>query len=452
MNYHFIAVGGSVMHNLALALKDQGHFVTGSDDEIFEPSLSRLRNAGILPDELGWDADRINENIDVVILGMHAKANNPELLKAREAGIKILSFPEFLYEHSKNKIRVVIGGSHGKTTITSMIMHVLNDNNVNFDYIVGAMIEGFDIMARLTNDAEIMIFEGDEYLTSPIDRRPKFHLYHPNIALISGISWDHFNVFPTFENYVDQFRIFISFIQPGGNLIYYKDDKILSDISSGPPEGVSSMPYAIPENKILDGITYLIAGQKLIPLKVFGDHNLANIEGARKVLNQIGISDEQFYNSIKSFQGASRRLQQIHHADSYDVFLDFAHSPSKLEATVKAVKEQYPERKLVACMELHTYSSLNRDFINNYSGSMNAADEAIVYYNPHTVKLKKLEDIDETYIKHAFDRTNLKVFTDSGKLKDFLSSRRWKDANLLLMSSGNYDNLDIKELAKNLQV
>ncbi len=438
------------MHNLALALKSQEHDITGSDDEIFEPSLSRLKNAGILPGKFGWDENNISEDIDVVILGMHAKEDNPELIKARELGLAILSFPEFLYEHSKNKTRVVIGGSHGKTTITSMIMHVLKDNNVNFDYIVGAMIDGFDIMARLTNDSELMVFEGDEYLTSPLDLRPKFHLYHPHIALISGIAWDHYNVFPTLENYIEQFSIFISLIQPGGKLLYYSGDDVLSEISVNTPENVDSIPYSVPDHQIVDGSTFLKNNNTLVPLKVFGDHNLANIEGARKVLRQIGISDEQFYRSISSFEGASRRLQQLFHSEVTDVFLDFAHSPSKLEATVKAVKHQYPERKLIACMELHTYSSLNKDFIGNYSGSMDDADMAIVYYNPHTVKLKRLDNIDEDHIKDAFGRSDLEVFTDSEMLRQLLLSQRWKNTNLLLMSSGNFDNLDVKKMLEEL--
>ncbi|MFC2107810.1 UDP-N-acetylmuramate--L-alanine ligase [Bacteroidota bacterium] len=452
MKYHFIAIGGSVMHNLALALKSQGNTVTGSDDEIFEPSLSRLKHAGILPEDQGWDENRIDKSIDIVILGMHAKEDNPELIKAKELDLKVLSFPEFLYEHSKNKTRLVIGGSHGKTTITSMIMHVLKEKNIDFDYIVGAMIEGFDIMARLSDNSELMIFEGDEYLTSPLDRRPKFHLYKPHVALLSGVAWDHFNVFPTFENYVEQFRIFISMIQPGGSLVFYNGDKILKELSLDLPEDVSSLPYYVPRHHIKDGITYLVFENDSIPLQVFGDHNLANLEGARLVLNQIGISDEDFYESIKSFTGAARRLQKIYQADTYDVYLDFAHSPSKLEATVNAVKNQYPDRKLVACMELHTFSSLNKDFISNYAGSMNPADIAIVYYNPHTVKLKRLESIDEEYIKEAFAQDNLIIFTEASKLKEFLLSQNWNKTNLLMMSSGNFDNLDINKIAEEMNV
>lgn len=429
------------MHNLAIAMQKQGHKVSGSDDEIFEPSSSRLKSYGILPDSFGWFPEKIEKDIDAVIVGMHAKGNNPELVKAKELGLTIYSFPEFLYQHSKDKTRVVIGGSHGKTTITSMVMHVLKYCKYKFDYIVGAQIEGFDIMVNLTEEASIMIFEGDEYLTSPLDPRPKFHLYKPHLALISGIAWDHFNVFPTFENYVSQFKQFIELIEEDGCLVYYAEDPEIKKLLGYVRQDVKCIPYKLPAHTINEGKTYLNYDNRDVEIQIFGKHNLENIEGARFMVNQLGVSDKDFYDAIGSFRGASKRLQKLSEKDSYTVFLDFAHSPSKLEATIAAVKQQFPDRELIACMELHTYSSLNAGFLSNYRNTMNLADEALIYYNPHTVELKGLEMIDEEIIRTCFNREDIKVFTDSQKLHEYINNADKKHRNLLMMSSGNFNNI-----------
>lgn len=435
------------MHNLAIALHKKGDKVTGSDDEIFEPSKSRLEKYGLLPKVVGWDESNITKNIDAVILGMHARNDNPELLKAQKLGLKIFSYSEYLYEHSKNKIRIVIGGSHGKTSITAMILHVLNICGVNTDYMVGAQLEGFDVMVKLSDDSKYIVLEGDEYLTSPIDLRPKFHLYKPDIALISGIAWDHINVFPTFDKYTDQFRIFANLVPDNGALIYTNDDievvKIIKDLQTK----CKKIPYSIPDYEIINGITNIIYDNEKVPILVFGKHNLLNIEAARHVCNLLNISNKLFYDSIKLFKGASKRLELVFKSDKTNIFKDFAHSPSKLKATTLAVKEQFPDRKLVACMELHTFSSLNKAFLNQYNSAMNNADEAIVYYNPHTIEHKKLEPIDESQIKEAFGNEKINVFTDSNKIVDFLMNQNWSNKNLLLMSSGNFDGIDFKELA-----
>ena len=450
MKVHFIAIGGSAMHNLAIALHRKGYIVTGSDDEFFEPSKGRLQSNGLLPDTEGWDESRIVRELDAVILGMHAKADNPELLKAQQLGIRIYSYPEFLYEQSKNKTRIVIGGSHGKTTITAMILHVLKKNNVDCDYMVGAQLSGFDVMVRLTEEAPYMILEGDEYLTSPTDRRPKFHLYKPDIALLSGIAWDHINVFPTFENYVDQFKIFIDLIQPGGTLIYCNDDKVLQQICPAAGKDITCIPYSLPEFTVENEQTILHYHGKHYPLMIFGSHNLLNLNGAKLICNQLGIEDEKFFKDIQSFGGASRRLELVAKNENTNIFKDFAHSPSKLQATIKAVKEQYPEKSLVACMELHTYSSLRKDFLAHYKGCMDDADIPIVYYNPHAVQLKKLEMIDADQIKSGFANEKLKIFNDSGLLNEYLTSVDWNNRNLLMMSSGNFDGINLVELAKNI--
>jgi UDP-N-acetylmuramate: L-alanyl-gamma-D-glutamyl-meso-diaminopimelate ligase len=446
MRIHFIAIGGSAMHNLAMALHQKGYEITGSDDEIFEPSKSRLAAYGLLPEKVGWDPDRIRPDLDAVILGMHARENNPELIKARELGLKIFSYPEFLYEQTRDKTRVVIGGSHGKTTITSMIMHVLRENHVAFDYMVGAQIEGFETMVGLSENTGIAIFEGDEYLSSPTDLRPKFHLYHPHIAVLSGIAWDHINVFPTFEGYVEQFRKFAQLIEPGGTLYYYSGDPYLREIA-GEQHHIHSEGYNIHPYITEDHTTFLKAGEREIRLKIFGEHNLQNISAAKSVCQALGVSDEQFYRAIRTFSGAARRLEILSENDQTTVFRDFAHSPSKLQATTRAVKQQFPERRLIACMELHTFSSLKKEFLPHYNGSMDEADLAFVYYNPRTVEHKKLEPITPELVSEGFQKTGLQVFTDSGELFDLLEKMDWKESNLLMMSSGNFDGKDLPVFA-----
>ncbi|NVN96265.1 MAG: peptidoglycan synthetase [Bacteroidetes bacterium] len=450
MKLHFIAIGGSAMHNLAIALHKKGFEVSGSDDEIFEPSKGRLANYGLLPKNEGWNENNITKDIDAVILGMHARLDNPELIKAQQMGIKIFSYPEYLYEQSKDKIRIVIGGSHGKTTITSMIIHVFNYLNIDCDYMVGAQLHGFEVMVKLTNEAKYMIIEGDEYLTSPIDRRPKFHLYMPDIALLSGIAWDHINVFPTFENYVDQFNIFVNLITKNGKLVYCTEDAEVVNVAKQARKDIVLLPYAIPNHVIKDGITYISYKNTDIPLQIFGNHNLMNLNGARLVCNQSGISDDDFYKAIQTFQGASKRLELVKMNDFTAIYKDFAHSPSKLKATTSAVKAQFTNRKLVACMELHTFSSLTHEFLLHYDSCMNEADEAIVYFNPHTIAHKKLPPISIEEVKNAFNRDDLKVYTDSTILLQDLKSMNWKHKNLLMMSSGNFDGINFNELANQL--
>ena len=448
MNIHFIAIGGSAMHNLALALHEKGEVVTGSDDEIFEPSKSRLGNKGLLPDSIGWFPEKISKDLDAVILGMHAKADNPELLKAKELGLKIYSYPEFLYEQSKNKTRVVIGGSHGKTTITSMILHVMNYHDRDVDYMVGAQLEGFDTMVRITNDSDFMVIEGDEYLSSPIDRRPKFHLYKPNIALLSGIAWDHINVFPTYENYVKQFAIFIDQITDGGAIIYNEEDAEVKRLVESSTKAIKKYPYQTPAHSIVNGETLLETPEGEMPIEIFGEHNLNNLEGARWICQLMGVDADDFYEAIGTFKGASKRLELIIETPTAVAYKDYAHSPSKVKASTQAMKKQFPERKLIACLELHTYSSLNPDFLKEYKGAMDVADSAVVFYSPHAVLIKQLEEVKIHQIEEAFGRKDIVVFTNPADFKTYLFSQDYKDTSLLLMSSGNYGGLDFSEIKK----
>lgn len=450
MRVHFIAIGGSAMHNLAIALCKKGHKVSGSDDEIFNPAKSRLEKYGILPKTIGWDTNNVSGDLDAVILGMHAKKDNPELIKAQEKGIKIYSYPEFLYEMSKEKTRIVIGGSHGKTSITAMILHVLNKLDIDTDYMVGAQLEGFEVMVKISEESKYMVIEGDEYLTSPIDLRPKFHLYQPNIALISGIAWDHINVFPTFEIYVDQFRIFCQMIRDNGSLIYCKEDEIVKKVSEESRKDIEKFPYSIIAHKIENGKTFVIWKEKEYPIEVFGKHNLMNLYGAMLVCERIGVSNEDFLREVGSFTGASKRLELVKKNKNVEIYKDFAHSPSKLKATVSALKEQYPNRKLIAVMELHTFSSLNAEFLLQYNGCMDMADEAIVYFNPHTIAHKGLAEITKDQVFEAFGRRDIKVFTESKDVVAEIKSHKWENTNLLMMSSGNFDGIVFEELADQL--
>jgi UDP-N-acetylmuramate: L-alanyl-gamma-D-glutamyl-meso-diaminopimelate ligase len=448
---HFIAIGGAAMHNLAIAIsKKDNYLVTGSDDEIFEPSLSRLRENGLLPKQMGWFPEKIHKGLDAVILGMHATADNPELLRAKELNLKIYSFPEYLYQQTRSKTRIVVGGSHGKTTTTAMILFVLKHLKIDADYMVGAQIEGFDNMVKLSYEARIAVFEGDEYLTSPIDSRPKFHLYKPHIAVLTGIAWDHINVFPTFENYVEQFRIFTDLMENQGRLIYFDGDENLNVIAQHLRRDLVSFPYNTPDYKVMDGITYLITKYGEVPLKIFGEHNLQNINAARLACKQIGVTDEQFYSVISEFPGASNRLQKIFETENSVAFKDFAHSPSKLRATVKAVKQQYPDRKLIACMELHTFSSLTEEFLPQYRSCMDDADNAFVYYNPEVIHHKRLKDIQPEQVKIAFGGKNLSVFTNTITLQNKLRELNYDNSALLLMTSGDFSGIDLIEFAKEL--
>ncbi len=449
---HLIAIGGSAMHNMALALNEKGFIVSGSDDEINEPSKSRLLKFNLLPKEIGWFPEKITKDISAVILGMHARADNPELIKAKELGLKIYSYPEYIYESTKDKTRIVIGGSHGKTTITAMILHVMHYHHIETDFLVGAQLTGFETMVNLTKTSKYAVIEGDEYLASPIDRRPKFHLYKPNIAVLSGIAWDHINVFPTFENYIEQFKIFIDLIEPNGNLIYCSNDKVLEEVcSSSSNTKISKWPYSIPNHEIINGLTYLIDNDIKYPLQIFGNHNLMNLTAAKLACNQMGINNQLFYEAIQSFTGAAKRLELVFKTGTFNFYKDFAHSPSKLKATTDAVKQQFPERKIIACMELHTFSSLTEDFLNEYKNSMNLADEAIVYYNPHTISHKKLKEISSEQVHTCFNRKDLIVFTKSEELTNYIKTKNFNNSVLLMMSSGNFDGVDFTMLANELK-
>jgi UDP-N-acetylmuramate: L-alanyl-gamma-D-glutamyl-meso-diaminopimelate ligase len=446
MNIHFIAIGGSAMHNLAIALHNKGYHVTGSDDTIHDPSKSRLEKKGLLPKAFGWFPEKITQDIDVIILGMHAKEDNPELLQAQDMGLKIYSYPEFLYEQSKDKTRVVIGGSHGKTTITSMILHVLAYHDREVDYMVGAQLEGFETMVHLTTENEFMVLEGDEYLSSPIDRRPKFHLYKPNIALLSGIAWDHINVFPTFEGYIEQFRIFTDSLTNGGIMVYNEEDAIVKEVVESSTHTIKKYPYSTPSYEIEDGITAIDTPDGMMPLEIFGDHNLQNLAGAKWICQHMGIDEDDFYEAIASFKGASKRLEKIAENKQTVIFKDFAHSPSKVKATTEAVKKQYAQREVIACLELHTYSSLNAEFLGEYQGALDQADKAVVFYSPHAVKIKQLDEVTTAQIGAAFGREDLMMFTKPAEFKKFLFSQNLEQTAVVLMSSGNYGGLDFEEV------
>lgn len=449
MNVHFIAIGGSAMHNLAIALKRKGMNVTGSDDEIFEPSKSRLAKDEILPPHIGWNADLISSELDAVILGMHAREDNPELLKAKELNIPIFSYPEYLYEQSKDKKRLVIGGSHGKTTITSMLLHVFKELDMNVDYMVGAQLEGYDCMVKITEDAEIMVLEGDEYLSSPIDRRPKFHLYYPDVALISGIAWDHINVFPTWGNYIDQFDVFCQKIAKNGVLTYANNDPEVKKLGEKFADKIETIPYDVPTYEMTEkGTTLEWEGEKY-PLNIFGAHNLQNLVGAMRLAEQVGVTPKQFFTAAQSFTGAGKRLQKVAEKGSFTFFKDFAHSPSKLKATINAVKEQYGDRRVVACMELHTFSSLNKAFLPLYANTMDKADKAIVYYSDHVVEHKKLPALDKSEVEIHFGG-KVEVLKETADVLSFIREQDWNNSVLLMMSSGNFDGIDFDQLGEEI--
>ena len=431
------------MHNLAIALCQKGITVTGSDDEIFDPARGRLEKYGLLPPEFGWHPERITKDLDAVVLGMHARIDNPELLRAQELGLKIYSYPEYLYEQSKDKLRIVIGGSHGKTTTTAMILHVLAHCGIEADYMVGAQLKGFDVMVRLSHTAKVMVIEGDEYLTSPIDRRPKFHLYHPNVGIITGIEWDHINVFPTFDIYREQFAKFIDLIEPDGTLIYCDEDPEVHRVAmENRRTDIQKLPYVCPEHKVVDGVTEIGRTK----LRIFGHHNLLNLTAARLACRQVGVTDEQFDEAIATFEGASKRLELVKKNDTCAVYKDFAHAPSKLRATIHAMREQYPDRRLVACMELHTFSSLTQEFLQQYAHSMDEADVRYVYFSQHALQLKKLPPLDPDEVRRAFGG-DVEVFTDSATMVAKVKAMEWQNANLLMMSSGNFDGIDFAALA-----
>ena len=434
---HFIAIGGAAMHNLALAVAAKpGYIVTGSDDEIFDPARTHLKEAGLLPAEAGWFPEKITADLDAVILGMHAREDNPELIKARELGLKIYSFPEYLYEQTKDKIRIVVGGSHGKTTTTSMILYVLNKLGIEADYMVGAQIEGFERMVRLSETAKYAVFEGDEYLTSPLDLRSKFLWYHPHVAILTGIAWDHINVFPTFDSYVETFRKFVDTIEPNGTFIYFKQDANLKNIADGARKDIVCVPYQEYTGDV--------------EMKVFGRHNLQNLQAAMLACHSIGVKPDDFYREISTFTGASNRLEKIAEAGNNVAYKDFAHSPSKLKATVNAVREHHQGKRLIACMELHTFSSLMAEFLPQYKDCMSEADLAFVYFNPHVVEHKRLTPITVDEVRQSFGKGNITVFTDSKLLEQTLREQEYDNTALLMMSSGTFDGIDVKALAQDL--
>lgn len=449
MNVHFIAIGGSVMHQLAIALKRKGYRVTGSDDEIFEPAAGNLAKEGILPEAEGWAPDKITSDLDAVILGMHAKEDNPELQRARELGLKIYSFPEYIYEESKNKKRVVVGGSHGKTTTTSMIMHVLRQTDMPFDYLVGAKLEGFDQSVNIT-DAPVIICEGDEYPASVIEKRPKFHFLFPHIAIITGIAWDHINVFPTFDIYLEQFRIFIDKIEPDGVLIYNETDETLARLVQEHASQVRKVPYGVPSHTIFQGSTVIELEGNQSSLKVFGNHNLLNLHAAWLACKELGVSVTTFLQSISNFTGASKRLELVAKGKTLSIYRDFAHAPSKAKATIAAVKQQFPDKKIIALMELHTYSSLNADFIKEYNGTMDFADVAAVFYSRHALELKRMPDLDKAIVEKEFGKNDMVVINNKSDLLLWLRQQHYTNSVLLMMSSGNFEGLDMEAFAQEL--
>ena len=446
MKIHFIAIGGSAMHNLAIALKLKGFSITGSDDAINDPSRSRLKKYNLLPKKEGWFSDKITSDIDAVVLGMHAKDDNPELLKARKIGLKIYSYPEFIFNQSKDKIRIVIGGSHGKTSITSLVLHVLSTLNIEYDYMVGAQLDGFEVMVKLSDTSKYIVLEGDEYLSSALDLRPKFHLYKPHIALISGIAWDHINVFKTFENYLKQFEIFINSIVKNGTLVYNELDPELKKLVSSNKSNLNYIPYSIPKHKIIDGISFIDINNRLYRLKIFGDHNLQNISGALNICKALGVESEDFYNAITSFNGASNRLELVYKSSETIIFKDFAHSPSKVKATTEAVHKQFPNRKLISFFELHTYSSLNPLFLEKYRDTLKHSDECYIYYSEKNMRIKRLEPIDSELIIRSFNHSSLTVIDNYEKLNKKIYDLDLSNSVLLMMSSGKFGGLDIDKI------
>lgn len=446
MHIHFIAIGGAIMHQLAIALKNKGYAVTGSDDDIADPAKSNLSAAGLLPEKEGWFPDKIDNDVDVVILGMHAKEDNPELQQAISAGKRIYSFPEYMYEMAKDKKRIVIAGSHGKTTTTSMIMHVLKQCNIDFDYLVGAKVEGFEHSVKIS-DAPVIILEGDEYPASVVEKRPKIHFYHPHVSVLTGIAWDHVNVFPTYDFYQEQFAIYLREMQPGATLIYNAEDKEVVTLIEKDAQYLRQIPYVTPQYKIVDDELVLPTSEGNISLQIFGDHNLQNMEAARKVCKELGVDDFDFYKSIASFKGAARRLEKFIDRKDLLAFRDFAHAPSKLKATLTAVRERYPERYLIAVFELHTYSSLNENFLSEYAHSLNDCDRGAVFFSAHALQIKGLPLLNEKAIQQDFQNEHLDVFSNADALKEWINNTIHlanKPVCLLLMSSGTFEGMDLE--------
>lgn len=447
--YHFIAIGGAVMHQLALHLKQEGHEISGSDDAIFEPAKSNLEKAGILPENIGWNDTVITPDIDAIILGMHAKADNPELLKAQDLNLKIYSFPEFFYEQCKAKVRIAVAGSHGKTSITSMLMHLFKNHDAKFDYLVGAKLDGFQYMVNSASNNEYAIIEADEYLTSPLDLRSKFLHYYPNIAIISGIAWDHINVFPAYDSYLETFRKFIQSIKKDGYLIYNNnDDELVNLIKSIDTTHVQLIPYCSLASEVIDENVYIKYNDKSYKINVFGTHNLSNLNAAFEVGKIVGFSEESILKSFETFSGAAKRLENVFDDKErrISIYRDFAHAPSKVIATVNAVREKYQNRKIIAFLELHTYSSLQENFIEQYANSLAKADVKFLYIDEEALKIKNKEKFDAQWLKKQFNDETIIVVEDKNDILELIKNELENNSVLLLMSSGNLGGLDIQQL------
>lgn len=450
MQIHLIAIGGAVMHNLALALHDAGHRVSGSDDEIYNPARDRLAAAGLLPAELGWFAEKILKNLDLVILGMHARPDNPELLAAQALGLKIMSYSEFIFEQSKGKKRIVVAGSHGKTTTVAMIMHCLRRQKIDFDFVVGAAVEGFENSVRLSG-APIIVIEGDEYPASPLDLQAKMIFYKPHLAVLTGLAWDHINLYPKFEQYVEQFDQFLDAIEPEGTLIWLRQDTEIQRLIAEKRATAQffSQPYEPIPFRVEQGTMYVkLWGQPQVPLHAFGQHNFSNARAAMLICNHLGVAQKDFLINLATFKGAARRLQPILENENGSAWQDFAHAPSKVRATVEAVRTLHPKRRLVAALELHTFSSLNKDFLPQFSGTMDAADQALVFFSPQTLVIKKMPPLSPHEVRMAFGRADLEIFTEKEKLEKRLAEINFSgERNLLLMSSGTFDGMDLAGVA-----
>lgn len=445
---HLIAIGGSIMHNLALALDNQGHIVTGSDDQIFEPALTRLTTHGLLPARMGWYPEKITTDLDLIILGMHAKSTNPELARALELGIPIVSFPEYVARSSADKMRIVVAGSHGKTTTTSMLMHLFKALGKSFDYLVGAGIEGFDRMVSLT-EAPYIIIEGDEYLSSCLDSRPKFLHYNPQIAIITGIAWDHYNVFPTLELYHKSFADFILSMKEGSTLFYFEEDEALTNLVNDHGKHLNAYSYGAVPHVWQNGQSYIRDGELLFATSVFGSHNFQNMQAVISVCTQLGFPRQEVVEALSSFKGSRKRMELLAEGNGKAAYLDFAHSPSKVRATLNAFREKYPEKKILTIIELHTYSSLNLDFLPQYAGSLKDTDHAIVYYDSHALAIKNMNPLSEPDIKNSFKREDIDVISHINELEDKILRLRQGTDILIFMGSGNFGDLDLRKVATN---